>query len=169
MEIFKPILGYPDYEISNKGNVRSLDRIVFHPNGNLNLKGKPLKMRIKNYGYVSLTNNGVSNNFYIHRLVAIHFVPNPENKTQVNHLDGDKFNNNDWNLEWNTPKENINHAIASNLISNKGVNHSNAKISEKEVLEIRDSNLSCVKLSLIYKISSSSIHNIKIRKTWNHV
>jgi len=126
-------------------------------------------MRIKNYGYVSLTENGVMHNFYIHRLVAIHFIPNPENKTQVNHIDGDKFNNNDWNLEWNTPKENINHARKNNLMNQNGSNSVNSKITDKDVFEIRDSKLSYAKIAKIYSLSVGSVFNIKNRITWNHV
>lgn len=169
MEEFVEIECYPDYEISNYGNVRSLDRIVFHPNGNLRLKGKPIKMRVKNYGYVSLTNNGVSNNFYIHRLVAIAFLPNPELKPQVNHIDGNKFNNNYSNLEWCTAKENLYHARKTGLNKQNGSDSVNSKLSEKEVLEIRDSILTCEILSVMYNVSSSSIHNIKTKKTWKHI
>ena len=169
MEEFKSISGYPDYEVSNLGNVRSLDRVVFHRNGNLNLKGKPIKMRIKNYGYVMLMEKGVSNNFYIHRLVALAFITNPENKSQVNHIDGNKFNNILSNLEWNTPKENLSHARINGLMNQNGSDSVKSKITEKEALEIRISNLTCKALSLIYGISTTSVHNIKSKKTWKHI
>lgn len=159
MEIWKAIEGYPDYQVSNLGRVKSLkfNREII------------LKPRIKNYAYVSLSFNSLCNNFYIHRLVAIAFIPNPENKLEVNHIDGNKYNNSVSNLEWNTSKENKSHAKTIGLYNQKGCNSVNSKVTEKDVLEIRNSNLSYVKLSKIYKISPSSIFNIKNKKTWTNI
>lgn len=67
------------------------------------------------YLCVSLSKNNQKWFSAISRLVAIAFIPNPENKPQVNHKDGDRSNNNDWNLEWATPRENTIHAIEHGL------------------------------------------------------
>lgn len=67
------------------------------------------------YYLVTLCNNGLRKNQFIHRLLALHFVPNPENKPQVNHIDGNKQNNALTNLEWVTSKENSIHAVKMGL------------------------------------------------------
>lgn len=69
-----------------------------------------------NYYVVSLKQeNGKAKNFFIHRLMAETFIPNPENKSQINHKDGNKLNNNINNLEWVTPSENAQHAVKYGL------------------------------------------------------
>jgi hypothetical protein len=73
----------------------------------------------------------------IHRLVAKHFIPNPENKREVNHIDGDKFNNNDWNLEWLTPSENHNHAYEIGLINDSGEYNTRSVLTNQQAREIR--------------------------------
>ena len=97
----KSINGFENYSITKNGNI-------------LNTKtNRILKYVIDSSGYyqVNLYNNGKSKKFLIHRLVAIYFIPNFENKPQVNHINGIKTDNNVLNLEWNTSKENINHAL----------------------------------------------------------
>lgn len=114
MEIWKTIEGFENYFISNLGNVK---------NNKFN-KEKKLSKSKSTLGYevVLLYKHGKRTLFYVHRLVAIAFIPNPENKPQVNHIDGNKLNNNVYNLEWNTAKENINHAYDIGLCP-KGDNH----------------------------------------------
>lgn len=111
-EIWKPIIGYEGYyEVSNLGRVRRIKR------GRGTQVGRLLKGWLDYDGYwgVLLTKNNKSMCYSIHRLVAKAFLPNPENKTQVNHIDGDKQNNSVTNLEWCTPKENIQHAWRTGL------------------------------------------------------
>lgn len=105
IEIFK---GF--YEVSNKGNVRRYSKLI-------NLKPGKTK---RGYLYVSTCVNGFILNRFIHRLVAITFLSNPNNKPQVNHIDGDKTNNNVLNLEWCTQSENIKHSYL--ILNRKGVN-----------------------------------------------
>lgn len=93
------IKGYEGlYKISNKGDVISLSK----NNGFLKRKERYLKPTIKPKGYldVKLIKDGVSKHFYVHRLVAEHFIPNPNNLPQVNHKDKNPSNNNVENLEW---------------------------------------------------------------------
>lgn len=104
-EIWKSING--DYEVSNLGRVKSMDRLVKHPTGSLKKwRGRILKIQKTpaGYCYVNLYNN--KNLHLIHRLVATAFIPNPENKPCVNHLNGKRNDNKLENLEWCTYSEN---------------------------------------------------------------
>jgi hypothetical protein len=111
MEKWKDIKGYEGYyQVSNLGNVKSLDRVVW--NGKVFHKriGKILKPKGDRYYELCLTKQGKLKKVYIHRLVAQAFIPNPNNKAEVNHMDGNKVNNHISNLEWCTSKENKKHA-----------------------------------------------------------
>ena len=112
MEIWKSIEGYKDkYLISNYGNIKSLI------DNNKKTREKILKQRIGNTGYmyINLWKNSKVKSKKIHRLVAEAFIPNPHNLPCVNHIDGNKLNNNIENLEWCTQSYNIKHAIENNL------------------------------------------------------
>ena len=114
-EIWKPIEGYEDlYQVSSYGRVKSNDRTEICKNGLVRFReGKILKPHQNYNGYlwVSLCKNDKRKKNKIHRLVAQAFIPNINNKPQVNHIDGNKHNNNLKNLEWVTSKENMEHAI----------------------------------------------------------
>ena len=123
-EVFKDVLGYEGlYQISNYGRVKSLERKnIFYCGLRKQYLERPVKEKIlsfnkSNNGYlqVCLTKNGKCCTRTVHRLVAKAFIPNPENKPQVNHIDGNKQNNNVKNLEWCTAKENTGHAIKTGL------------------------------------------------------
>ena len=106
IEEWRPVVGYEGlYEVSNTGQVRSLDRFYYRLH-----KGKVLSPAKDRYGYltVTLNCNGKSKTIKIHRLVAQAFIENPDNLPQVNHKDEDKTNNNVDNLEWCTAKYNVN-------------------------------------------------------------
>ncbi len=114
-EIWKDILGYEEkYQVSNYGNIKALSRKV-------NTKGcsvRIIKERIlkiyKGYRY-QVVYLGRRNSKSVHKLVALAFVPNPHNKPQINHIDGNKQNNNADNLEWCTQSENQLHAYKIGL------------------------------------------------------
>ena len=101
------------YEVSNLGNIRSLDRIVKDTTKNRTqkIKGKILKYCDNGKGYklVYLFKGSKRRNFYVHRLVACHFIDNPNNYKEINHKDLNKSNNSVENLEWVTQIENIRH------------------------------------------------------------
>lgn len=119
MERWKPISGYEGlYEVSDKGNVRSVDRYIDakikHVKKRL-IKGVVLKKNKKRNGYftVDLCKNGVVKTTLIHRLVANAFVENDRGCKYVNHIDSNRENNNASNLEWVTSRENRMHGIDS--------------------------------------------------------
>lgn len=105
-------------KVSDDGKVFTTNHTSLRKNGRLdNRKGKQLKPKIDRYGYetIVLTKDGIRKNYTIHRLVALAFIPNPENKQTVNHKDGNKRNNNVSNLEWATHKEQKTHEIKNGL------------------------------------------------------
>lgn len=113
-EIWHPCAGFEThYEVSNLGNVRSIERMVNHYCGGskVNLSTLLKAGKSKNgYLTVSFCIDGVKSNQSVHRLVARAFIENESNKPQVNHKDGNKHNNNVNNLEWVTRSENGLHA-----------------------------------------------------------
>lgn len=126
-QIWKPVQEYNGfYEVSNHGLVRGVDRAIPMPGGRIrNVKEKLLKPKRSADGYlfVSLSKYGVTNTRYIHRLVAVAFIPNPHGLPEVNHKDGNKMNNVPDNLEWCTHQQNVMHAYENGLSSNIGGNH----------------------------------------------
>lgn len=113
-EIWKDITGYEGhYQVSNFGRIKSVARKIKYgeTHAPANKPEMILKPKQKNSGYlfVSLCKNNNIKYSHIHRLVASAFIPNPENKPLVNHIDGNKQNNSIGNLEWVTPIENIMH------------------------------------------------------------
>ena len=114
-EIWKDVLGYEGkYRVSNIGRVYSIPRP--------STKGGFMTLLVdKGYLYCHLKSFGKGKNIFIHRLVAKHYIDNPENKPQVNHIDGDKKNNIVSNLEWSTCQENISHFISQKNRKSKHV------------------------------------------------
>lgn len=115
-EVYKDITGYEGkYQVSNFGNVRSLNYLG-------TMKPKVLTPIRHHLGYL-FVHLGYSKIRMIHTLVAESFIPNIEGKKYVNHIDGNKQNNNVTNLEWVTSKENMNHAIRTGLRDPRKNNH----------------------------------------------
>lgn len=103
--------------MSNLGNVKVLSRQVWNGKGFRTQDERILQQSNNQWGYniVTLTKDSTRKPHKVHRLVAQAFIPNPDNKEQVNHIDGNKTNNNINNLEWNTRQENISHAYINKL------------------------------------------------------
>lgn len=111
------------YEVSDEGRVRSVDRDLLCADGvTYHRKGHAMKLSLGASGYlvVNLRKYGQSNVKPVHKLVALAFIPNPNNYPVVNHIDGDKTNNNVSNLEWTTYSGNNTHALRNGLRSPRG-------------------------------------------------
>jgi len=163
-EIWKDVPGYEGYyKVSNLGNVKSLDRIVPHPRwGRQFWKGRIIKSSLDKYGYprLSLRKYNKAKFFTIHRLVAVSFIPNLENKPQVNHRDGNKTNNNVINLEWVSEKENVNHAYDTGLHrGRRGIESPHSKVVYQYSLEGKfiDKYYGCCEANRLTGIDRSSI------------
>jgi uncharacterized protein YerC len=127
-EIWKDIPGFEGkYQVSNLGRVKSF---VYRRN-KTTIRKLPIS---NNYYRLLLCKNGKYESFYIHRLIADAFIPNPKNKKYVNHKDGNKLNNDISNLEWVTSAENSHHAWATGL-NTKIYSHS--KQDAQKVLVLR--------------------------------
>lgn len=180
-ERWEDIEGYEGmYQVSNHGRVRSLDRMVKRRmNGKefmVNRSGSIMSLSPRPNGYlrIELNKNGKRETFSVHRLVALHFIANSQNKREVNHIDGDKENNHVNNLEWTTRSENELHAYESGIKETiKGEDNGKSKLSETDVIEIRNAyRLGCFtysELANAYGITKGTVGPIIRRETWKHI
>jgi hypothetical protein len=134
MENWKDIQDYEDlYEVSSTGKIRRKERTLVYKNGKIfHYKLKELTLLTGKDGYlkINLHKNSKLRTFRVNRLVAIHFIPNPSNLSQVNHEDGNKLNNNDWNLKWCDTYQNLSHSYETGL--------KKIKLTKGQVVEIKD-------------------------------
>lgn len=175
MEIWKDVTGFENqYQISNIGKVRSKPRILTRSNGSKQtVKGRILKTFVGSTGYefAVFQVGKKTKNFAVHRLVAIHFLNNDQNKYAVNHLNGIKTDNNVQNLEWVTKSENEIHARKNGLKCTKGEKASKAVLNTNQILEIRNlrGKMTGREVAKIYGVTHSAIFAIWTNRTWSHV
>lgn len=163
LEIWKDIKEWEDYYISNQGNVRHGEKkVALCPNRNR-----------RNYVYVYHHRKEMKPKaLSVHRLVARHFLPNPENKRCVNHIDNDTQNNRLENLEWSTHKENTNHAKRQGrLWTYRGSDCKRAILDESIVRNIKRElgKMTHMELARKYKTNYSNVAHIKRGTRWGHV
>lgn len=171
MEIWKDLPGSEGtYQVSNLGRIKSLEREVRRgQNIIMRLPEKVLSTR-KHVGYenITLRIDGKTKVCSVHRLVAKTFLQNPNNYKAVNHIDGNKLNNNLSNLEWCSYSQNMKHAYKTGL----KVAKNGAKLSAAQVAEIRtlcvSSNLTLKQIGERFGVSKAAISKIKNRKSWNN-
>lgn len=178
LETWVDIIGFEGlYQVSDNGNVRSLDVISNRTRGANYKKGKLLKPynNGRGYLYVKLCKSK-EYNIQIHRLVAIHFINNLFNKKEVNHINGIKADNRVENLEWATRSENIKHAIKLGLKQmpyNKGELNPRCKLSKQDVINIRrmcsTGKYMQKDIAIKFNVKSSVVSNIVNLKTWKHI
>ena len=165
LEIWKDIVGYQGlYKISSLGRVNS-----YHRN-----KEKILSATYSvGYLRVGLSKNGDCEIKLLHRLLAMAFIPNPNNKPHINHINSVRDDNRLENIEWCTPKENVNHAIAKGRLNKKGEKCNLAKLKSNIVLEIREkyktTKTTYRKLGIKYNLHYTTIGLIVNNKRWKHI
>ena len=171
---YEPLLNYESrYLINILGQIESIERVSMSTGRQkiINIKKVVLKIQTHKQGYLyyRLWDGLKYKNYFIHRLLCVQFVPNPENKPYVNHKDGNKLNNNIENLEWCTSSENNSHARKMGLNKGYGEGNRHSKLKEKQVIEIRKSNLTSMELSTIYGVTKRTIEDIIKGRTWKYM
>ena len=166
-EIWKDINSYEGfYQISNLGNVKSLQRMAKNKDGQRIVKERILSPTKAGNGYltVMLYSKKIPERKIIHRLIALNFIPNPNNKPQVNHINGIRTDNRIDNLEWCTAKENINHAFKIGLMKGQ------TKLNEIEVMQIRElystETQTQSEIAVMFKTTRTNIGRIVRQETW---
>lgn len=165
--IWKTIKNYNNYKISNNGDI-------------VNIKYKRyLKPTLsgRNLSYLTVPlykGNGKSERFYLHRLLAEHFLEKIDGKNHVNHKDGNKTNNTIENLEWCTLFENNKHAQEKGLSNTciVGENHPRSILNNKGVRHIKMSllcGISPMELANIFSVTRQTIYDIKSGRKWGHI
>ena len=167
IEVWNEIDSFLNYQVSNLGEIKSLN---FNRTG----KEKVMKLNIDTSGYYNIGFRKENKRycFLVHRLVAMAFIPNPENKPYINHKDSNKLNNNIDNLEWSTASENTIHAYKyGKKVSSKGEKQGHSVLTEKQVLEIRaiGKSISIKEISILYNMSKGAISHVIKRRSWNHI
>lgn len=152
-----------DYYFSKCGKVLSTK----------NNKFKILKcLPDKFYPRVSLSMNGKITRISVHRIIAEMFIPNPENKPQVNHINGIKTDNRVENLEWCTSSENLIHGYKTSLHATGSLRY-NSKLTEAQVIEIRNKYVPRIysqrMLAKEFNVRQSTIHGILNNTYWNYI
>lgn len=166
---FKVIKGYDNLYCINPDGIVVSPSYVDKAGKFRKMKFLSIKKRGKGYSCVGLMKDGKQKSVSIHRLVAENFISNQYDKPQVNHIDGNKENNNVDNLEWVTNKENIIHSYKSGLregTCHVGERNNMAKLTEKRVKEILASEKSASYLAKIYGVSISCIYKIRQGARW---
>ena len=170
------------FQVSTKGRVKSLSRQVPYtrPDGSTAYRNLPDRIlrqntndHMGNYMQVILAVGSVNKPYLVHRLVAQAFIPNPDNLPQVNHIDGDKANNNIENLEWMTAQENMAHAHKNGLMAPpKGPEHHKAIFSWEDVRGIRElhrkTGMLHKDIAKMYGVSGTTISDIVNYRKYKH-
>lgn len=178
MEIWKDIKGYEGvYQVSNLGRVRSLSRELTYSDGRkYQYKGKVLKVNVNKVcgaRMVHLYLNQSREALLLHRLVAVAFIPNPSNKPEINHINGDRSDNSVSNLEWATRAENMEHGFRTGLINNTGTNHGNNVYPDEQIREVKrllkEGSLTQKAIAEVTGVKKGTVEQIAQGRQWRHI
>ena len=167
-ELF-PIKDYEGlYAITKTGKVWSYPKQNGYYKESKLHNGKFLSQCINHKGYTIVQFN--HKRYFLHRLIAETFIPNPDKKSQVNHKNCNKLDNRIDNLEWCTHKENMEHAKFNNLTP-KGSKNGNSKLTEFDVLCIKKllEKTKAKDIAEMFNVTDETIYGIKNNMTWMHV
>lgn len=195
IEIWKPVTISPFeglYEVSNFARVKKFQRLINDKIGTVRTQKEFIlkQSNVKGYKAVCLFNShDIRKQIKVHRIVALHFVDNPNNYPEINHLDGNKANNHDWNLEWATQSINTIHAYKIGLMNTDGSKNGGSKLTEKDVIKMRKAYAKelvkikdlyyrgrkmkgfyfAEKLAKKYNMNPKTIYSILIKESWTHI
>ena len=159
------------YDISNKGRIRS-----YHNHGHNKLKTPRLlnwSLDVSGYEVKTISVDTKPVNIKAHRVIAEAFIPNPENKPYINHLNSNPSDNRIENLEWCTASENTKHMFDTGRKTLVGENHNQSILNRKKVKEIRkiykEQDITQKELGKKYGVTCHCISAVIRRKTWSHI
>lgn len=153
MEVWKDIQGYDGlFQISNLGNVKRKQKTYFCGNNTKRVLEERLIVgeQVKGYRRVALWNNKKYKRVFVHRLVAQAFIPNPENKPQIDHINTDKLDNRVENLRWVTPKENRNNPLSYKKQKESQKGEKNYWFGKFGALHHNSKKVKCIETNSVY-------------------